>query len=335
MAPTRQSPVPARSPAAIPAPSPARGRRGLRVGWIALALILGLAIGLAVDVIQVGGPRLWLARHGLPPPYMANGSLVDIGGRSLYLDCRGERPGEGSAERAGEGPGVTSPTVVLISGMGSGAGSWSPVLDDLAARTRTCAYDRAGLGSSDPRGPHTLADAVEDLRTLLAAAGEHGPFVAVGHSLGGDHARLLGSVHRDEVVGVLLVDPFDPDLEAAFIHPLLGDLRPEYEARLDGLRSLVASVEGLDWTASEAQLRSSSLAGIPVEVLHAPRGEHRLDATANARIAAAWEAAFESLSPGDVRYTIAWGAGHMVQFDRPDLVVEAVERLIEAARRGA
>jgi pimeloyl-ACP methyl ester carboxylesterase len=326
MAPTRQSPVPAGSPTAIPAPSPVLGRRGVRLAGVALAVILGLAVGLAVDVIRVGGPRLWLARHGLPPPYVANGSLVDIGGRSLYLDCRGQRLGGGS--------GVTSPTVVLISGMGSGAGTWSPVLDDLAASTRTCAYDRAGLGGSDARGVHTLADAVDDLRTLLEAAGEHGPFVVVGHSLGGDHARLFGSVHRDEVVGVLLVDPFDPDLEAAFVHPLLGALRPEYDARLDGLRSLVASVEQLDWTTSEAQLRSSSLAGLPVEVLHAPRVERRLDAAANADIAAAWEGAFESLSPGDVRYTIAWGAGHMVQFDRPDLVVEAVERLIEAARRG-
>jgi pimeloyl-ACP methyl ester carboxylesterase len=51
----------------------------------------------------------------------------------------------------------------------------------------------------------------------------------------------------------------------------------------------------------------------------------------NVEIAAAWEAAYASLSPGLVRYEIAWGAGHVIQADRPDLVIAAIRRLIEAA----
>lgn len=283
---------------------------------LALAVAVGLVLALMADVLRSGGPRLWLARHGLPPPYVPAGQLVDIGDRSLYLDCRG----------------TGSPTVVLISGMGDGAGSWSAVLDELAASTRTCVYDRAGIGSSDPRGTHTLADAVEDLRSLLAAAGEDGPFVVVGHSLGGAHARVFASTYREETAGVGLIDTFDPDLQADAIEPLLGDLRDAYVADLDGLRDLVSRVEHLDWATSESQLRAASIAGLPVEVLRAPRVERRLDAETNADIAAAWKAAFESLSPGLVRYAIASGAGHIVQVDRPDLVVDAVRRLVAAAR---
>jgi pimeloyl-ACP methyl ester carboxylesterase len=283
---------------------------------LALALALGLLLAIGVDVARSGGPRLWLARHGLPPPYLPQGELVDIGGRSLYLDCRG----------------TGAPTVVLISGMGDGAGSWSAVHDELAATARTCAYDRAGIGSSDPRETHELADAVADLRAVLRAAGESGPFIVVGHSLGGAHARVFATVHRDETVGVVLVDTFDPDLQMDAIEPLLGDLRGEYIAELDGLRDLVARVERLDWAASEAQLRASSVAGLPVEVLRAPRVERRLDAATNERIAASWRAAFESLSPGRVRYSIAPGAGHIIQIDRPDLVVDAVRRLVDQAR---
>jgi pimeloyl-ACP methyl ester carboxylesterase len=248
---------------------------------------------------------------------MPAGARVDIGDRSLYLDCRG----------------AGSPTVVLISGMGDGAGSWSAVHDELAATTRTCAYDRAGIGSSDPRGPHTLADAVEDLRSLLAVAGEPAPFVVVGHSLGGAHARVFAATYREETAAVGLVDTFDPDLQADSIEPLLGQLRDGYVAELDGLRDLVARVEDLDWTTSETQLRAASVAGLPVEVLRAPRHEPRLDAATNDAIAAAWQAAFESLSPGLVHYAIAPGAGHIVQVDRPDLVVAAVRRLVAAARR--
>ena len=282
---------------------------------LVLALVVGLAIAFVVDVLRTGGPGPWLARHRLPPPYVAQGTLVDIGGRSLYLDCRGRG----------------TPTVILESGMGDGAGAWSAVQDELAATTRTCAYDRAGRGSSDPRGTHTLADAATDLRALLDAAGEAGPFVLVGHSLGGDHVRVFADRYRDDVVGVVLVDAFDPDLEATHVHPLLGELRAEYESRLDGLRALVARVEDLDWIASEAQLRATSLHGVPVEVLRAPRHESRLDDATNIAIADAVQAAYEAISPGRVRYELAWGAGHIIQVDRPDLVIAAVRRLVDGA----
>ena len=293
-------------------------RRWRLLAFLAMAVVLGLGLGLAFDVVRMGGIEPWLARTRMQPPSDGQGRLVDIGGRVLYLDCRG----------------AGSPTVLLEAGMGGGVGGWSPVHDQIAADTRVCAYDRAGRGSSDPRGRHTLADAATDLRSLLTAAGEAGPFIVVGHSLGGDYARIFADRHRDEVAGVVLVDAFTPDLEAAFIHPFLGDLRAEYESRLDGLRAQVSMVEDLDWAASEAQLRASSLIGLPIAVLSAPRAEPRLDAQTNEAIADARIAGYESLSPGQVRFELAWGAGHMIQFDRPDLVVETVVRMIEDARDG-
>lgn len=290
-----------------------------RLVRLALAVIVGVALALVVDVARAGGPAAWLAARSMAAPYVPQGRRVDIGGRSVYLDCRGEG----------------SPTVVLESGMGGGAGSWGTVLDAMAARTRTCAYDRPGLGSSDPRGRHTLADTVADLREALEVAGEAAPLVLVGHSHGGDYVRVFTDRYRSEVVGIVMVDTFDPDLETAYIHPLLGALRPEYEAQLDRLRDLVAQVEDLDWPASEQQLRATSVAGTPLEVLRAPRGDPRLDAATNDAIAAAWVAAYESLSPGSVHYELAWGAGHMIQLERPDLVIAATRRLVDAARTGS
>jgi hypothetical protein len=73
------------------------------------------------------------------------------------------------------------------------------------------------------------------------------------------------------------------------------------------------------------------VAGLPVEVLVAPRYEPRLDEATNAAIADAWLAAFESLSPGRVTHTVAWGAGHDVHFDRPDLVIASVRRIVARA----
>ena len=298
------------------------GRRAtarVRIVCSMLVVVCGLALAVGIDVVRNGGPGPWLARFSLATPYVPQGRLVDIGGRSVYLDCRGQG----------------SPTVVLESGMGGGAGSWGTVLDAMAATTRTCAYDRPGLGSSTPRGRHTLADTVADLRETLEVAGEVAPFVLVGHSHGGDYVRVFTDRYRSDVAGIVMVDTFDPDLETAYIHPLLGALRPEYEDQLDRLRDLVAQVEDLDWPASEQQLRAASVVGTPVEVLRAPRADPRLDAATNDAIAGAWVAAYESLSPGFVHYELAWGAGHLIQMERPDLVIAATNRLVDAARTGS
>lgn len=299
-------------------PPPAR-RTGAVVARLVLAVILGLALGLAIDIVRMGGSAAWVARHGLGGvAALGAGELVAVDvGRSIRIDCRG----------------AGSPTVVLEAGMGDGIGGWAPVHDDLARLTRTCAYDRAGRGGSDPRDRHTVRDAAADLRTALAAADAPPPYVAVGHSLGEVYVRVFAAEDPGSIAGLVLVDGFSADLEVDHIHPLLGDLRPEYEARLQGLRDLVAGVEHLDWPTSEAQLRAADIRGLPVEVLRAPRAEPRLDAATNEAIARAWETAYGTLSPGLVRYELAWGAGHIVQADRPDLVVESVRRLVDGARR--
>jgi pimeloyl-ACP methyl ester carboxylesterase len=286
------------------------------VTHLALAVVAGLALAVGIDVVRVGGIDAWLATRHLPTVDAAQGARVDIGGRALYLDCRGQG----------------SPTIVLEAGMGDGARGWSPVIGGLAATSRACAYDRAGRGASDPRGLHTVADAADDLRSLLAAAGEAPPFIVVGHSLGEVYARVFADRYRSEVGGLVLVDGFSVDLESDWIHPLLGEMRPEYEARLDTLRHLVANVEALDWAASERQLRGSDVGGIPIAVLRAPRAEPRLDEATNVSLAAAWERAYASLSPGLVHYELAWGAGHVIQADRPDLVIAAVARLVADIR---
>ena len=299
-------------------PSAVRRRTLLRPGVVLVAVAAGLLLGLAVDVVRSGGTAGWLARHHLSPPYEARGERFDIGRRSLYLDCRGEG----------------TPTVVLEAGSGTDSATWSAVIDELASTTRACAYDRAGRGRSDPTERHTLSHAVAELRALLATAGESPPYVMVGHSLGGAYVRVFAAENRDDVAAVVLVDTFDPDLQEDRIHPLLGPLRAEYEATLNGLRDHVSRVDSLNWPESEAQLRASSLEGLPIEVVVAPRYEPRLSEAQNAEITAAWRAAYESLSPGSVRHTIAWGAGHIVQVDRPDLVIEATRRLVALVRAG-
>jgi pimeloyl-ACP methyl ester carboxylesterase len=74
-----------------------------------------------------------------------------------------------------------------------------------------CVYDRAGQGWSDD-SPHR-ADATHaagDLHRLLTAAGESGPYVLTGHSIGGVHALTHAAMYPHDVAGVVLLDSASP-----------------------------------------------------------------------------------------------------------------------------
>jgi pimeloyl-ACP methyl ester carboxylesterase len=82
----------------------------------------------------------------------------------------------------------------------------------IAQKTRVCAFDRAGYGYSDPASrPQILADVVDDLHAALEAGARPGPYVLVGHSLGGVEARLYAQRWPKEVVGMVLVDTSPAD----------------------------------------------------------------------------------------------------------------------------
>jgi pimeloyl-ACP methyl ester carboxylesterase len=78
--------------------------------------------------------------------------------------------------------------------------------------TRVCAYDRAGQGWSDEAAsPRDGVESAAELHTLLGKAGEHGPYVLVGHSTGGTYALTFTAQYDDEVAGMVLVDSSSPE----------------------------------------------------------------------------------------------------------------------------
>jgi pimeloyl-ACP methyl ester carboxylesterase len=130
-----------------------------------------------------------------PPP---RGVLVDVDGRQQRLVC------EGQAQ-----PGV--PLVVFESGVYSGSADWGYIQPEVAKGGRTCSYDRAGMGWSQPSpNPRDSATMARELHQLLHAANEPGPYVLVGHSMAGLLTRAFVSQYPDEVVGLILVDAVDP-----------------------------------------------------------------------------------------------------------------------------
>jgi pimeloyl-ACP methyl ester carboxylesterase len=124
--------------------------------------------------------------------YTAPSQLVDMDrGRRMNIYCKG----------------TGSPAVILEAGLGGDTTSWAMVQPLIAAKTKTCAYDRAGLGFSDGANrPNTVRNSTEDLHALLKAANVPPPYVLVGHSAGGMNIRVFADRYPDEVVGMVAVD---------------------------------------------------------------------------------------------------------------------------------
>jgi pimeloyl-ACP methyl ester carboxylesterase len=117
--------------------------------------------------------------------------MIDVGGYRLHVSCTGRG----------------SPTVIAEAGAGDFSTVWRHVQRAVATRTRFCSYDRAGSGWSDYSGQIPTPERVSaDLRLALTTAGIDGPYVLVGHSLGGIYARDFYSRHPTNVVGMVLVD---------------------------------------------------------------------------------------------------------------------------------
>jgi len=99
------------------------------------------------------------------------------------------------------------PVVVLDAALGEpGTLAWASVMPLVAPHTRVVAYDRAGIGASDPMSPLTLDGQLEDLSAVLEACGD-GRCIVVGHSWGGLLAQLVAIRRPELVAGLVLVDP--------------------------------------------------------------------------------------------------------------------------------
>ena len=121
-----------------------------------------------------------------PPPPL--GKLVDVGGYRVHLYCTG----------------TGSPTVVIV-----GAGysfDWGLVQPEVAKFTQVCSYDHSGIGWSNDGPKDSCSLRVNEIHAALRNAGINGPYILVGHSLGGLVARLYAGRYPDETAGMVFVD---------------------------------------------------------------------------------------------------------------------------------
>ncbi|MEY4135938.1 MAG: hypothetical protein RL205_66 [Actinomycetota bacterium] len=238
------------------------------------------------------------------PAAGAAGQIVSAGGQRQWIDCQGSG----------------SPTVVISSGLNADHRMWRRVLPELRRITRTCIYDRPGLGSSPSRQGSSVTDAGQhatELRALLAAAGEHGPYVLVAHSYAGLIARAYAAQDSSDLAGMLLIDAVFPGIQRTYTSSYRGNWH-----------------EGgttINMNASERAAHGGpDLGALPLIVLTAgsahPAGAN--DQRWNAEQSKAAALSSNSLHWYDPK------SGHVIQQDDPARVIGAVRRLVSAARSG-
>jgi pimeloyl-ACP methyl ester carboxylesterase len=209
-----------------------RGRRwAIWLGRIA-AVLLGLTLlGAGYE------SRAEAADAGANPPA---GQLVDVGGYRLHITCVG----------------TGGPTVVIDYGWLDSSTPWNKsVQPGVAKTTRVCTYDRAGTGLSEAGPmPRTAARFAEELHTLLQRANIPGPYVLVGHSLGGATVRVFAHEYPADVAGVVLIESMNRRQGTSPVAPAAATETTGQPSKLSiltlpariGLLRLLAGPLGLD-----------------------------------------------------------------------------------------
>jgi pimeloyl-ACP methyl ester carboxylesterase len=307
--------------------------RGL-IGLLGVVAVLGLSGTAYESVAEAADARAY------PPP----GQMVDVGGYRLHINCIG----------------TGSPTVVIEAGWGDSSGAWSSWVQPPAARTtRVCTYDRAGMGYSEPGPlPRTAERFAQELHTLLSGAGVAGPYVLVGHSLGGATVRVFAHEYATDVAGVVLIDSMGPGAEKARTEPdshSFADWAVTLPARTGVLRLLSGPLDAYHGLSPERANAYSSFAIRPGSFqAWLDEGKGMSESLAQARTVkslgavplivlsrgltvepdADWQKMQTELLALSSRSTqlFADKSGHNVEFDQPDAAVAAIEKMVELTR---
>lgn len=280
------------------------------------------------------------------------GKLYDVGsGRRIML------------HHAGTG----MPAVVIEAGAGAFGLDYLNMFELCVARTTCVLYDRAGSGWSDPvPGSRSARAIVTDLYDALGLAAVEGPYLLVGHSLGGLLVRAFAQHFPDKVVGLVLIDPSAEGIplpeegDEAVVQAMLSELRRNPDIARDWYPALFA-----EWAKLPAQVRDPliarhmdpdhALAGlrdmqsarriqeevnggpalpnVPVTVLTGMQidpmpGTSDEDQHAFNQIKLAAHAAFvRSVPQGEHR--VLQDAGHLFYTQRPDAVMDAVFDILD------
>jgi len=237
---------------------------------------------------------------------------IDVGGFKLRMKIAG----------------AGTPTIVLDAGFGDRIENWDDIFAEVARFSRVVAYDRAGLGKSDPGPePRTFTRIATELHTLLQRANIPPPYVLVGHSMGGANIRAFASLFKNDVAGLVFIDPATEQI----LNVLSAKERDaEFERQEAALKDAPPGVRA-EWRLLKegtlnkfSELQSfGTPPDVPTMVLVATRNRPPHWAKSVLDQYGSWVA--DEKEGGLV---LTADSGHYIQRDEPALVLSAIKRVL-------
>lgn len=260
--------------------------------------------------------------------------MIDVGGLKLRAQIAGQ---------AREG----KPAVVFVGGLGDSLEAWKLVQPAVAEFAQAVAYDRAGLGQSEPdTASPTPRRVAAQLHTLLQNAGIKPPYVLVGHSLGGPYVRMFAGLYPSEVAGLVFVDPKDftptraeqlavwTELGAgeAGMNAMEKQMEQQFAESPPAIRAEAEVALQLERSGWEDFRALPPLPDVPVVILMATKidlppvvklvvGKHRLFSLTR------WAA-----EVADGTLVVTTRSGHYIHSSEPELVTWAIRRALDFSR---
>lgn len=262
----------------------------------------------------------------------------DIGTHRLFIECIGSG----------------APVVVIDVGVGDSFENWRAVREQLALNTTVCAYDRAGYGKSEPGPlPRSSLQAALELKLLLEASAQPGPYLLVGHSLGGLNLQVFAAQYPDVTAGLVLLDPTPvawlvdpavfPELSAMFqqqvqemndsANLLLQSENPAEKTQGVFLQALASEHAELFGETARQVAEIVSFGDLPLVVIGSGQSNPAFGASADA-FQEFWITQNQELAQRSSagRFVLAEDSGHMIYIDAPETVIIAVRDMLEKLR---
>jgi pimeloyl-ACP methyl ester carboxylesterase len=246
-----------------------------------------------------------------------------------------------------------SPAIVIDAGLGDRFDKLRPLQARLAQTTQVVTYNRAGYGASEAGPlPRDAAREAEEIRALLEKAGVPGPYVLVGHSLGGLNVQVFASMHPADVAGMVLLDPPPLSFILGQTYPDLRQLAERMTAEWEAAANAAAKSPDAGDRAQSAFLRMlasehremfggsartvdgiTTFGDLPLVVMAAGKANPAFGAVAD-EYQRYWIGQSRALAARSSRgrFVLAEGASHYLYQDAPDLVVEAILSVVAQAR---
>lgn len=239
---------------------------------------------------------------------------------------------------------------MIDTSLGDNYESWNSIIAMLSRHARVCAYDRAGYGQSGPGPmPRDRQRAANELHLLLVNSGENGPFLLVGHSLGGLNMQLYANSYPEEVSGLVLLDPPPlawlagegfPELREIFNQASLAQRQaaeaasassdPEAKAIAAYLETTASEFESFfGWTTEEVAA-IHSFGELPLTVIGATEPDPNFGENGVA-FRQFWNVESQELARKSAsgQFILAEGSSHQIHLDAPQLVINAILEMVQ------